>query len=341
MANKDNSATVNKGGGSRLGAFLSANSMWVILISLALIMGAVTGGGFLAPRNILTILQNEAGIGILALGVAFAIISHGIDLSVGSLVSLTAVVSAAFAQMKIAGDTTRLLGDFGPLNGIVSALIGIGIGAGFGALNGWLISYTKIHPFIATLGTMSAARGMANLFTNGQPVSQLVPSFSTLGGGTILGVKSIVWFFALFCLIAWFILNQTRFGRNIFAIGGNDVAARVAGVKVELNRVAIYAWSGLCAGASGVLMAGRVNSAAPILGLNLELDAIAAATIGGVSQTGGIGRVSGIIAGVLILGIVKSALVFMRVSPFYQEIVKGIIIVAAVVIDMRKNAKRV
>lgn len=321
--------------------FISKNSMWFILGVLIIVMAVFTQFRFVHPNNILTILESEAGIGLLALGVAFTIISHGIDLSVGSLVSLSSVLSGALAQLIIAGDTTRILGqNFPPLPGPVAVLIGLAVGACFGALNGWFIAYTKIHPFIATLGTMSAARGLANLFTAGQPVSQLAPSYVWFGGGYTLGMRNIVWFFFLFCLIAWFILNWTRFGRNIYAIGGNDVAARVAGVKVEKNLVAIYAWSGLCAGASGVLQAGRNNSGNPTLGLTLELDAIAAATIGGVSQTGGIGSVSNIIAGVLILGVVRSSLSFLGVSPYYQEIVKGIIIVGAVVIDMRKNAKR-
>lgn len=322
--------------------FMSKASMWLILIALVFVMFLVKGPAFISLTNIKTIIENEAGVGLLALGVAFCIISHGIDLSVGSLVSLSSVVSAAFAQQIIAGDTTRILGpDFPPLYGLLSVLIGLAVGASFGALNGWLIAYTHIHPFIATLGTMSACRGLANLITAGQPVSQLTPDFTMFGGSHILGVRSIVWFFILFCLLAWFILNWTRFGRNIYAIGGNTVAARVAGVKVEKNLVAIYAWSGLCAGASGVLQAGRNNSGNPTLGLNLELDAIAAATIGGVSQTGGIGSVSGILAGVLILGVVRSALIFLGVSPYYQEIVKGIIIVGSVIIDMRKNRKRV
>lgn len=331
-----NEKTINK---TKLRAFVSKHSMWFILIALSLLM-AIYRLNFISLNNIVTILENESAIGLLALGVAFTIISHGIDLSVGSLVSLSSVVSAALAQQIIAGDTTRVLGTYGPLPGWLAVLVGLLIGAFFGALNGWFIAYTKIHPFIATLGTMSACRGMANLLTNGQPVSQLQPSYVWFGGNTFLGLRGIVWFFLLFCIIAWYILNWTRFGRNIYAIGGNDVAARVAGVKVEKNLVAIYAWSGLCAGASGVLQAGRNNSGSPTLGLNLELDAIAAATIGGVSQTGGIGRVSGIIAGVLILGVVKSALIFLKVSPFYQEIVKGIIIVGSVVIDMRKNVKR-
>ena len=171
---------------------------------------------------------------------------------------------------------------------------------------------------------MSAGRGFALLFTQGNPVSQLNKDFTQFGATNYLGGKlhSNVLIFILIALIAWFILNQTRFGRNIYAIGGNQEAARVAGVKVEKNLVAIYAWCGTMCGLAAVLTAGRTGSANPTLGLNWELDGIAAATIGGISQNGGVGKVSGCIAGILILGILKSALIYLGVSSYYQEIVK-------------------
>ncbi|HHX36594.1 MAG TPA: ABC transporter permease [Clostridiaceae bacterium] len=322
------------------GQWASDNSMWVILIGLIIIMCIATlikgGAFFLTYTNISNIFQSEVGPGLLAMGVMFVIISKGIDLSMGSVVSLASVVSGAFAQDV--AYSARIFESGLVVHGFFALLIGLAVGCLIGLINGSLVAYTKIHPFIATLGTMSAGRGFALLFTQGNPVSQLNKDFTQFGATNYLGGKlhSNVLIFILIALIAWFILNQTRFGRNIYAIGGNQEAARVAGVKVEKNLVAIYAWCGTMCGLAAVLTAGRTGSANPTLGLNWELDGIAAATIGGISQNGGVGKVSGCIAGILILGILKSALIYLGVSSYYQEIVKGIIIVVAVVLDNRK-----
>jgi len=318
---------------------LSQNIMFVILLGLIILMTILTKGTFISPTNIVNIFTAEAGYGILALGVAFTIISKGIDLSPGSVVSLTSVIAASFAQQ--ATYAARMYPNMTALPGILAACVGLVIGILVGMINGLLISYTKIHPFIATLGTMSAGRGLALLYSKGNPVAQLNPDFNWLGSGKLFGaVPVIVVIFIIFAFVAWFILNQTRLGRNIYAVGGNDIAAHVAGVNVEKTRVLVYTFSGLCAAAGGVVMAARSGAGNPTLGTGMELDAIAAATIGGVSQNGGLGRVSGVIAGVLILGIVKSALIYLNVSSYYQDIVKGTIIVIAVIIDMRKNRKR-
>ncbi len=322
------------------GEWAGDNSMWLILIALVIIMCIATlirgGAFFLTYQNISNIFQSEVGPGLLAIGVMFVIISRGIDLSMGSVVSLSSVVAGSFAQQVTY--EARILQSGMVVPGFVALLIGLAVGCLVGAINGSLIAYTKIHPFIATLGSMSAARGLALLFTKGNPVSQLNADYTQFGASSYLNGKlhSNVLIFILIALIAWFILNQTRFGRNIYAIGGNQEAARVAGVKVEKNLVVIYGWCGLMAGLAAVLTSGRTGAGNPQLGLNWELDGIAAATIGGISQNGGVGKVSGCIAGILILGIIKSALIYLGVSSYYQEIVKGVIIVLAVVLDNRK-----
>lgn len=337
----ENVSTIKSGSEKKnLGQLASDNSMWVILVGLIVVMCIATlikgGAFFLTYTNISNIFQSEVGPGLLAMGVMFVIISKGIDLSMGSVVSLAAVVSASFAQQLTYN--ARIFKNDLVLPGFIAVLIGLAVGCLIGLINGSLVAYTKIHPFIATLGTMSAGRGFALLFTKGNPVSQLNPDYTVYGAKHFFNQKlhSNVLIFVLIAIIAWFILNQTRFGRNIYAIGGNKDAARVAGVKVEKNLVAIYAWCGTLCGLAAVLTVGRTGSANPQLGLNWELDGIAAATIGGISQNGGVGKVSGCIAGILILGILKSALIYLGVSTYYQEIVKGFIIVIAVVLDNRK-----
>ena len=215
------------------------------------------------------------------------------------------------------------------------------LGAGIGAIYGAIIAYTKIPPFIATLGAQLICRAGAKMYTN-RPVSNLSEQFRFLGAYRIGGVFPIiiVVFFVMFAISA-FLLTQTRFGKNVYAIGGNDQAARVAGINVEKNLILVYIWCSLCAAIAGMLLAGRAGSADPAnSGLNYELDAIAAATVGGTSHTGGICRVSGVLAGILILGVINNGLVMLKVDDNMTNIVKGVIIVGSVVLDMRKNAKR-
>lgn len=324
--------------GQSLSSFVGKNNMYVILLGLFVLMVILTQGSFFSSANIINMIQSESGVGIMAIGVAFAIISGGIDLSLGSVVSLSSVVAGSFAQQMTY--QAKIFPELTPFPAVIAAIIGLLVGACVGAINGSLIAYTKIHPFIATLGTMSLCRGFALLYTEGQPVSQLTEGFRKIGAYKIYGnITTIMVFFVIVAIIAWYLLNQTRFGRNVYAIGGNSTAARAAGINVERNLVAVYTFCSTCAAFSGVLMAARAGAGNPTLGLNMELDAIAAATIGGVSQRGGVGKISGVIAGIFILGIVKSALIYLSVSSYYQDIVKGAIIVLAVVIDMRKHVR--
>ncbi|ADK80249.1 ABC transporter permease [Sediminispirochaeta smaragdinae] len=318
-------------------SLLSENKMFVILAMAYLLLGILTRGAYFAPDNFLYMVQAESGVGILTFGVTFCIISGGIDLSLGSVVSLSSVVAGSFAQ-KLAY-SAKIFPGMAPYPAVVALLIGLAVGLAVGFTNGMFIAYTRIHPFIATLGSMCIARGLALVYTKGQPVSQLTDSFNKFGNIHIWGdVTGIMVFFIICGAISWYLLNQTRFGRSVYAIGGNlagnSAAARVVGINVEHNLVKVYALSGLFAGLGGVLIAARTGAGNPTLGLNMELDAIAAATIGGVSQRGGIGRISGVFAGILILGIVKSALIYLGISSYFQDIVKGVIIIFAVVLDM-------
>lgn len=318
--------------------FLSQNSIWLVLIVLVIIM-SIAQPSFFSVDNLLTLLSGEAVKGIMAFGVMFAILSKGIDLTIGASAALVACITASLVQPE--GYANAILPGVGTLPAPLVILIGLALGAGIGAIYGAIIAYTKIPPFIATLGAQLICRAGAKMYTN-RPVSNLSEQFRFLGAYRIRGVFPIiiVVFFVMFAISA-FLLTQTRFGKNVYAIGGNDQAARVAGINVEKNLILVYIWCSLCAAIAGMLLAGRAGSADPAnSGLNYELDAIAAATVGGTSHTGGICRVSGVLAGILILGVINNGLVMLKVDDNMTNIVKGVIIVGSVVLDMRKNAKR-
>ena len=312
------------------------NSIWVIFLGI-FIVAAILSKQFLTYNNIISVLMTESIIGILAVGIMWCILSKGIDLSAGSIVALSSVIVASLVQHP-EYSSKFFKGANPPV--FVAVLLAVVIAAMFGLFNGALIAYTKIPPFIATLGTQLICRAAAQLYTNAYPIPELKPSFKVLGQGNIAGFPVIVLIFIIFAIISGFMLTQTRFGKNIYAIGGNDAAARVAGINVEKNLVMVYFWSSLCAGVGGVLLAARSGAGNSSAGLNYELDAIAAATVGGTSHGGGVCKISGVIAGVLILGVVKNIMVLMGVNPYWQQIIKGLIIIGSVVLDMRKNISK-
>jgi inositol transport system permease protein len=319
-------------------AYLSKYTIFVILLLLIAIL-SIASDVFLTGRNIVNIFTAEAGRGLLALGVAFCIISRGIDLSIGSIVAVSSVFSAALVQELTYA--TLIIPNLVYVPAWVAVLVGVVLGTLFGVLNGLFIAYTKIPPFIATLGSMVIARGVALLFTNAYPVPMLRKDFTIIGQGSMFGfLPNIVVVFFVFAILSYILLNWTKFGKNVYAIGGNTEAARAAGIKVERNLVAIYTWSALCAAVAGVMITSRAASGIASLGTGYELDAIAAATVGGVSHTGGIGTITGVIGGILVLGVINNGLLILGVSPYLQQIIKGIIIVAAVVVDMRKISRK-
>jgi inositol transport system permease protein len=322
---------------SEVGKFINKYAIFIVLIVMVVVLSFLSPT-FLTPQNLINVLITESGRGILAIGVAFTIISRGIDLSVGSIVSLTSVIAASLVQEP--SYSARIFPHLPLLPPIVAVLAGLVAGTIVGITNGALIAYTAIPPFIATLGSMIIARGLALILTNAYPVPMLRPEFKIIGQGSLGPIPYVVIVFALVAVIAFIILNYTRFGKNVYAIGGNVNAAKTSGIKVDKNLLAIYAVSGLCASIAGILITARAASGIATLGNNYELDAIAAATIGGTSHTGGIGTVQGIIAGILILGILNNGLLLLGISPYLQQVIKGIIIVGAVVFDMRKNARQ-
>ena len=323
--------------------WMSQNSIWVVLIFMVVLM-SILSPTFLTAKNIVSVLTTESITGILAVGVMWCILSKGIDLSPGALVALTGVVTASLAQ-KFEYGASRLFPNLPDIPVVVAILAGLAVGTFFGVINGLLIAYTKIPAFIATLGTQLIARALAQLYTNAYPIPELKQGLKNVAQFELFQISGasvtvIIIIFILFACISGFMLTQTRFGKAIFAIGGNDQAARVAGINVEKNIIKVYTWCAFCASVGGVLLAARSGAGNSSVGVNYELDAIAAATVGGTSHSGGVCRISGVIAGILIMGILKNGMMLLKISPYLQQVCKGIIIIAAVVFDMRKNAKK-
>lgn len=290
---------------------------------------------FLANTQRLSIMILQVSVvGIIAVGVTQIIISGGIDLSSGSIVGATAMISMSLAQV---GTYERAVYPYlTDLPVIVPVAVGLFVGLVCGAINGFFIAYTKIPPFIATLGMMVTARGFAKWYTKGQPISFPTDSFAALGKGL-----APVLIFLIVAVIIHVVLRYTRYGKFTYAIGANPQAARVSGIDVERHTVKIYALAGLLSGLAGIVVAARGLTAQAGMGTMYELDAIAMAVIGGVSLSGGRGSIIGTMIGMVIFGVIISGFTFLRIDAYYQEMIKGAIIVAAVVADVYRQQKRV
>lgn len=281
---------------------------------------------FLTSSNLLNVMEQTAINAVIAVGMTFVILSAGIDLSVGSIAALSGVVLANRLQ---AGWPLAL-----------AILAGLLTGALCGLFSGLLITRGKLPPFIATLGMMSVCRGAALLFTDGRPISGFDESLRWLSTGRILGVPVPVLLTILLYGLAIVLLNRTRFGRYVYAIGGNEEATRLSGVAVGFHKAFVYVLSGVTAALASVLLTARLNSAQPIAGMMYELDAIAAVVIGGTSLTGGLGTLGGTLIGALTMGVLRNGLNLLGISSFLQQIVIGLVIIAAVLMDSLVKSKR-
>ena len=311
--------------------FINKFAIFIVLGLMAVALSFLSPS-FLTPQNLINVLISESGRGMLAIGVAFTIIAKGIDISVGSIVSLTSVVAASLVQDPTYAN--RIFPNLPHIPVIFAVLAGLSAGTIVGMINGWFIAYTAIPPFIATLGSMIIARGVALILTNAYPVPMLRADFKNLGQGNIGPMPIIVLVFIVVIVLSWILLNQTKFGKNLYAIGGNVHAAKTSGIKVEKNLVAIYAFSGFCASIAGVLITARAASGIATLGNSYELDAIAAAFIGGVSPAGGIGKVLGSLIGALVYMSLTSGMNLMGTDIALQYIVRGLVLAAAVIFDV-------
>jgi inositol transport system permease protein len=309
----------------------------IFVLIMMIILLSIIAPGFLSPTNIFNVLTQCSIYGIMAMGVTFIIIAKGIDLSIGSVVAFSGVVLASFAQTAEA--TGKYFPNLPAMPLIVPIFAGLFIGVLCGFVNGFIIAKTKIPPFIATLGMMTIARGLALIYSRGKPISNFIPSISFLGGKifNIIPVPVIVYFFVI--IISAVLLNKTRFGKNAYAIGGNVVAAEVSGINVTKSLILIYIYCGLMLGLAAIVFAGRVGSVHPAAATGYELTAIAATTIGGTSQSGGIGTIGGCFVGVLVIAVLRNGFTLLGVDAYWQQVAEGIIIIAAVIIDTQKNSK--
>ena len=295
------------------------------LVGLCVLLWILTPH-FLTVSNLLNVLEQTAINAVIAVGMTYVIISGGIDLSVGSLLALSGVVLGTLLHAGVP----------------VPAAIGLALAVGFvfGAFNGIAISWGRLPPVIATLGMMSIARGCALLFTEGRPVSGFEEGFRSLAIERPFGIPAQVFVTLAVYLVAQFVLSETRFGRYVYAMGGNEEATRLSGVNVKLHKMMVYGVSGLTSAVAAVLLTARLNSAQPIAGIMYELDAIAATVIGGSSLRGGEGGLGGTLIGALIMGVLRNGLNLLGVSSFLQQVVIGLVIVFAVLIDTALKARR-
>jgi len=285
---------------------------------------------FLTTRNILNVLQQTSVNELLAIGMTFVILTGGIDLSVGSILGFGGVVAASFASSVNFGQASPA---------IVAMLMALLAGMVLGAVNGVLIAKWKVAPFVVTLGMLSIGRGITYIYTNGMPIPNIEKSFLFIGQGDIAGIPVPIFLFAGVFLLALLVLRRTRFGRYVYAVGGSERSARISGVNTRLVIFFVYVISGLLAALGGTIITARTTAGLPQAGVSYELDAIAAVVIGGTSLAGGQGTLLGTLIGALIIGVINDGLDLLHVSSYYQQVIKGVIIISAVLLDSLRKGK--
>ncbi len=301
------------------------------VIALIILMAVITiiNSNFLTANNLLNLLLQVTSNALIAFGMTFVILTGGIDLSVGSILALSSALTAG------------LLGSGMPV--ALAILISLILGCILGMMNGLLISYGKLAPFIVTLATMTIFRGATLVYTNGNPITKGLSDtflFQFLGQGYIVGIPFPVIIMFIVFIVLYVLLHKTAFGKSVYAIGGNEKAAYISGVKLNKVKIIIYSISGIMASISGLIITSRLSSAQPTAGASYEMDAIAAVVLGGTSLSGGKGRILGTLIGALIIGVLNNGLNIIGVSAFWQQVVKGVVILIAVLIDRFKVVKQ-
>ena len=339
MKNSGVITATKAGNGLQVGQLVSSifSKYGIFLVFAAMVLVAsLLSPAFLSRINLINIVRQMSVVGLISLGVTGVIVSGGIDLSSGSVVGLTAVVAASLAQ-----DPEFATLFYPGLHGlplVVPVLAACLVGALVGLINGSLVAKARIPPFIATLGTYTSIRGLALLYTGGRPISDLTDAYNFIGQGDVLGIPVPIIILVVMAVITHILYANTKFGKYIYAIGGNEQAARVSGINSGRYKLLMYVFAGFLSGLAGLVVSARIGSGQPGLGVGYELDAIAAAVIGGASlSAGGIGTVAGTIVGALIIGVLNNILDLTNVSAYWQQIIKGCIIVGAVIIDQLKH----
>lgn len=306
----------------------------IALFVLCVVIGLLSDK-FFTVSNFWNVLRQISVNICISTGMTLVVLMAGIDLSVGSVLALSGAVTAGLYKSGIEFPTQNLFVGFTLLGGI---LAGIVVGGLLGFFNGVAITRFKVPPFVATLAMLTVARGLTMLWTQGFPISGLGKDFAFLGTGWFLGVPVPVWISALVVVLAILLSNKTKIGRYIYAIGGNENAARLSGININRVKVIVYTLAGVLAAVGGLMVTSRLDSAQPNAGTGYELDSIAAVVIGGTSLSGGKGSIGGTVLGAIIIGVLNNGLVLLNVSPFWQQVVKGLVILIAVVID-KANTK--
>ncbi|MDE1991251.1 MAG: ABC transporter permease [Rhizobiaceae bacterium] len=307
-----------------VGALISRYGIVISFVLLFVVL-SIASPNFLSANNLLNVLRQVSINGVLAVGMTFVILTAGIDLSIGSVLALAGAVAAS------------LVTGTDPFNPLIAVLAGILVGAVCGGVNGTVIAHFRVPAFVTTLGMLSVARGGTLLYSGGRPIPNLSPEFRWLGQGMVLGIPVPVIIFAIVFAIAAIILRYSIYGRRVYAVGGNPRSAKTSGINTSGIMFSVYVIMGALAGLAGVMLTARTTSALPQAGIGYELDAIAAVVIGGTSLTGGVGRIGYTLVGVLIIGMISNGLDLMSVSSYYQQIIKGSIIVLAVLIDRSRS----
>ncbi|GAA0880393.1 ribose ABC transporter permease [Algoriphagus jejuensis] len=310
--------------------FQSLIALFVLCLCLA-----ITTENFMTADNFWNVMRQISVNVCISVGMTLVVLTAGIDLSVGSILAFCGAVTAGLLRSGISIPSANLFIGFTVLGAVLAGLL---VGGGLGWVNGYAVTKFKVPPFVATLAMLTMARGFTMLWTKGHPITGLGESFGFLGTGWFLGIPMPVWISGLVVFIAVVLTGKTKFGRYIYAIGGNENAARLSGIPISKVKIWVYSIAGLLAAVGGVLVTARLDSAQPNAGISYELDAIAAVVIGGTSLSGGRGTILGTVLGAVIIGVLNNGLILLNVSPFWQQVIKGIVILLAVIID-KSNQK--
>lgn len=310
----------------KIGSLIKRYGIIIVLVFL-MVFFSINTKSFFTVANLFNIVRQVSMLGIVAVGMTFVMITGGIDLSVGSLLSIVCV-TGAWSMVK------------GGMNPVVAILVCLIVSTLLGLINGLIVTKVNIPPLIATLGTMTIIRGISYIITGGLPIYGFDESFSIIGQGYLWIFPIPVIIMAVIFVIGFFILNKSYFGRYFYALGGNEEATRLSGVNVQRIKLLVYALSGLFAGIAGVILLSRVNSGQPVAGNGFELDVVTAVVLGGVSISGGEGKLSGVLTGVLIMGVLSNGLIIMNIGEYYQLVIKGLVLLSAVGFDRMQQATK-
>ncbi|MCF0051843.1 ribose ABC transporter permease [Dyadobacter sp. LJ53] len=310
---------------SKLLRFQSLIALFLLCLGLSILSDK-----FLSVSNLWNVMRQISVNICISTGMTLIVLTAGIDLSVGSVLALCGAITAGLLKNGVELPDNNLYIGFTILGAILAGII---TGSAMGAFSGWTITRFNVPPFVATLAMLTVARGLTMLWTQGFPISGLGDTFLYFGTGWFLGIPVPVWISAVIVAIAVFVTNKTRLGRYIYAIGGNESASRLSGIQVNKVKIIVYTIAGALAAVGGIMVTSRLDSAQPNAGISYELDSIAAVVIGGTSLSGGRGSILGTVQGAIIIGVLNNGLVLLNVSPFWQQVVKGLVILIAVIID--------